>query len=93
MLKNPFSPRLLKKVQMQGGVPGTHPQDGCRREAIYLTPLALSPSKGAAPRERGGTHRMWVSADGPFSAVYETGGCFLPISGIRHKQEEESCDG
>jgi len=23
MLKNPFSPRLLKKVQMQGGV--THP--------------------------------------------------------------------
>ena len=25
MLKNPFSPRLLKKVQMQGDAPGTHP--------------------------------------------------------------------
>ena len=35
MLKNSFTPRLLKKVQMQGGAPGTHPQDGCRCEA-YL---------------------------------------------------------
>ena len=25
MLKNSFTPRLLKKVQMQGGAPGTHP--------------------------------------------------------------------
>jgi len=33
MLKNSFTPRLLKKVQMQGGAPGTHPQDGCRCEA------------------------------------------------------------
>jgi hypothetical protein len=24
MLKIPFSPRLLKTVQMQGGAPGTH---------------------------------------------------------------------
>jgi hypothetical protein len=36
MLKNSFSPRLLKKAQVQGGTPGTH--------------------------------RRWVSADGPFSA-------------------------
>jgi hypothetical protein len=36
MLKNPFSPRLLKKVQMQGGAPGTHPQDGCRCEAYLV---------------------------------------------------------
>ena len=35
MLKNSFTSRLLKKVQMQGGAPGTHPQDGCRCEA-YL---------------------------------------------------------
>jgi hypothetical protein len=28
MPKNPFSPRLLKKVQVQGGTPGTHPEDG-----------------------------------------------------------------
>jgi len=35
MLKNSFTPRLLKKVRMQGGAPGTHPQDGCRCEA-YL---------------------------------------------------------
>ena len=26
--KNPLLPRLLKKVQMQGGAPGTHPEDG-----------------------------------------------------------------
>jgi hypothetical protein len=26
MLKNPYSPRLLKKTQMQGGI--THPSDG-----------------------------------------------------------------
>jgi len=25
MLKNSISARLLKKVQMQGGAPGTHP--------------------------------------------------------------------
>ena len=36
ILKNPFSPRLLKKVQMQGGAPGTHPQDGCRCEAYLV---------------------------------------------------------
>jgi len=29
VLKNSLSPRLLKKVQTQGGAPGTHPQDGC----------------------------------------------------------------
>jgi hypothetical protein len=27
----------------------------------------------AAPRERGGTHRRWVSADGPFSAACRIG--------------------
>ncbi len=32
MLKNSFWPRLLKKAKVQGGKPGTHPQDGCRRE-------------------------------------------------------------
>ena len=36
MLKNPSSPRLLKNVQMQGGAPGTHPQDGCRCEAYLV---------------------------------------------------------
>ena len=28
--------RLLKKMQMQGGPPGTHPQDGCGREAYAV---------------------------------------------------------
>ena len=65
MLKNSFSPRLLKKVQMQGGV--TH-QMGTRRGA-RLIPLVVSLSNHAAPRECGGTHRGWVSADGPFSAA------------------------
>ena len=36
ILKSPFSPRLLKKVQMQGGAPGTHPPDGCRCEAYLV---------------------------------------------------------
>ena len=36
MLKDSFLPRLLKKVQMRGGAPGTHPQDGCRREAYFV---------------------------------------------------------
>jgi hypothetical protein len=35
MVKNPFSRRLLKKAQMQGGAPGTHPEDGCRRCAFF----------------------------------------------------------
>jgi len=62
VLKNLFSPRLLKKVQMQGG--GTHPcRMGTRRGARRTYPYV------AAPRERGGTHRRWVTADGPFSAA------------------------
>ena len=40
MLINPFSPRLLKKVQLQGGAPGTHPEDGCRRWAFFSSLLA-----------------------------------------------------
>ena len=28
LLENPFSPDCSKKVQMQGGAPGTRPQDG-----------------------------------------------------------------
>ena len=58
MLKNSFSARLLKKVQMQGGAPGTHPQDGCRCEA-YL--VRTSQRRASAP----GTHpedgcRRWA---------------------------------
>jgi len=55
MLQNPLLPRLLKKVQMQGGARG--------EVRDVLGPYV------AAPRERGGTHRRWVSADGPFSAA------------------------
>jgi hypothetical protein len=56
MLKNPFSPRLLKKVQMQGGAPGTHPPGWVQVRGV-LGPYA------AAPRERTN------AADGPFSAA------------------------
>ena len=52
ILKNPFSPWLLKKVQMQGGA-------RCEVRGVLSTYVA-------APREHGGTHRRWVSADGPF---------------------------
>ena len=54
-LKRPSSHRLLKKVQMQGGA-------RCEVRDV-LSPYV------AAPRERGGTRRRRVSADGPFSAA------------------------
>ncbi len=58
VLKNPRLPRLRKKVQMQGGARGA----GTRRRRVggVLGPYI------AAPPEPGGTHRGWVSADGPF---------------------------
>jgi len=55
MLKNSFSLRLLKKVQMQGGT-------RCVVRGVLSAYVA-------APRECGGTHRRWVTADGPFSAA------------------------
>jgi hypothetical protein len=55
MLKNSLLPRLLKKVQMQGGKPGTHPTWVQVRDVLrtYV----------AASRERAN------AADGPFSAA------------------------
>jgi hypothetical protein len=38
VLKNSLLPRLLKKVQMQGGEPGTHPEDGCRQMGLFQQP-------------------------------------------------------
>ena len=56
MLKNPFSPRRLKKVQMQGGAPGTHPQDGCRCEAYLVrTSQRRTSARGT---HRGGSPQM-----------------------------------
>ena len=43
MLKNPFSPRLLKKVQMQGGV-------RCEVRAV-LSPYVAAPRERANPPE------------------------------------------
>jgi len=59
MLKNSFFARLLKKVQMQGGAPGTHPQDGCRCEAYVVR---TSQRRASAPIRLRRT-------DGPFSAA------------------------
>ena len=56
MLKNPFSTRLLKKVQMQGGAPGTHPEDGCRCEA-YLVRTSQRRASAGVPTE-GGSPQM-----------------------------------
>jgi hypothetical protein len=54
MLKNPFSPRALKKVQMQGGAPiGWVPGEVRGVLSLYV----------AAPRE------LANAADGPFSAT------------------------
>jgi hypothetical protein len=64
--ENPLSRRLLKKVQMQGGV--TH----------HMGTRGGVPTAGGSRRtsgtpqrvpQRGGTHRRWVTADGPFSAA------------------------
>ena len=49
LLKNPLSPRLLKKVQMQGGAPCTHPPGWVQVRGVLSSYVA-------APRERGGTH-------------------------------------
>ena len=60
MLENPVSPRLLKKVQTPILRMGT------RRRAMR----GVLSQYVAAPREARGTHRRWVTADGPFSAAY-----------------------
>ncbi len=62
LLKNSFSRRLFKKAQVQGAV--THPHGWVPAEA-----RGVISTYGASPRERGGTHRRWVTADGPFSAA------------------------
>ena len=50
LLKNLLLPRLLKKVQMQGGAPGTRPQDGCRCEAYFVrTPQRRASARGTHP--------------------------------------------
>jgi hypothetical protein len=56
LVKNQLLARLLKKVQMQGGAPGTHPPGWVQTRGV-LGPYA------AAPRERAN------AADGPFSAA------------------------
>ena len=67
MLKNSVLPRLLKKVQMPGGV--THQMGTRYPSAGWVQVRGVRGLYVAAPRERGGTHRRWVSADGPFSAA------------------------
>ena len=56
MLKNPLSPRLLKKVQMQGGAPGAHPEDGCRCEA-YLVCTSQCRASGPGTHPQDGCRR------------------------------------
>jgi hypothetical protein len=56
MLKNPLSPRLIKKVQMQGGV--THPGGWVPGDV-----RGVLGTYAAASRERDNV------ADGPFSAA------------------------
>jgi len=67
MLKNPFSPRLLKKVQMQGGAPGTHPQDGSPQMGLFQQPArARADDRDAVSRGfRGGQHGAWWLLDTP----------------------------
>jgi predicted heme/steroid binding protein len=46
VLKNSLLPRLLKKVQMQGGAPGTHPEDGCPQVGLFQQPVKRFPMVG-----------------------------------------------
>ena len=55
LLKDSLFPKLLKKVQIQGGA-------RCEVRGVLSAYVA-------APRERAGTHRRWVTVDGPFSAA------------------------
>ena len=65
-LKNSLLPRLLKKVQMQGGV--THPKGWVPGEVRgVLGPYAAAPHLSSMGTRRGGTHRRWANVDGPFS--------------------------
>ena len=64
ILKHLFSFRLLKKVQMQGDAPGTHPQDGCRCEAY----LVRTPQRRAsAPTPQMGLFQQPAKAPSPDS--------------------------
>ena len=56
LLKNLLFPRLVKKVQMQGGVPGTHPPGWVQARGVLGSYIA-------APRE------LANAADGPFSSA------------------------
>ena len=53
-----ISYRLLKKVQMQGGSPGTHPQDGCGREAYCIRTSQRRASEPGTQPEAG--CRRWA---------------------------------
>jgi len=48
MLKNSFSARLLKKVQMQGGAPGTRPPGWVQVRGV-LGPYVAAPRERANP--------------------------------------------
>ncbi len=67
MLKSLLSARPLKKVQMQGGAPGTHPPDGCRREAYSgrTSQHRTQPSVGYPARQR----RRWAVFSGLLGAA------------------------
>jgi hypothetical protein len=56
MLRNSRLPRLLKKVKIKGGAPGTRPAGWVQARGV-LNPYV------AAPRERAN------AGDGPFSAA------------------------
>ena len=61
MLNNSLSPRLLKKVQMQGGTPEAgYP---VRWVQAYWRYVAASAEAGGAPSRRLG-HRRWVFFSG-----------------------------
>jgi hypothetical protein len=52
MLKDSFSPRLLKKVQMQGGAPGTHPEGWVQvRGVLSGTPQRRASAPGTRPED------------------------------------------
>jgi len=57
-LQNSFAPRLLKKVQVQGGAPGTHPQDGHPPDWVPGARRTSSVRRSAAQARRVPVWRM-----------------------------------
>ena len=83
MLKNPFSPRLLKRAQMPGGAPGTQPKAGCRREAYLRVRRSAARARGVPIRRMG--PRRWAFFSSLLEGKPDPAG-YLPLAGVQREE-------